>query len=287
MISAPQQPLTRLKACGVPRVSSDASVWKSFIKAIDFSALEKLYFYADHSYFDLEPLESLVDCFENINAPLPLRVLDLSRDRGDSVKAPVDNRVLRGTMPEPMRSRHHNRTGDVTGAWYFLTQPKRPKFEPVAYVESRALKTPKAAEKNCHEWSSWMKDLSSSKVPTIQELAKAAQPLVTSDVDNYFKGRVVAKRSLEGLKGMVLGTWRFRQGVNIISKRFLRSGLDPSGGRGNGRMAESMGHFWRPKRSGCWIEDVLIEAARELVGRSNTKSIPSSFTHRTRSQKCP
>jgi hypothetical protein len=49
-----------------------------------------------------------------------------------------------------------------------------------------------------------MKDTSSSKVPKIQELAKAAKPLVATDIDKYFKGRVVAKRSLATLKASSL-----------------------------------------------------------------------------------
>jgi hypothetical protein len=86
------------------------------------------------------------------------------------------------------------------GAGYFLAQSKRPKFDPSEYIENRAIKTPKAAQKLRREWEAWMKDLSSSKHAVVSELAKTARPMTATDLDKYYKSRVVANRALAVLE---------------------------------------------------------------------------------------
>jgi hypothetical protein len=86
------------------------------------------------------------------------------------------------------------------GAGYFISQSRRPIFDPAQYIQSRALPNVKVAQKLRREWAGWMKDLSSSKNQSISGIAKTAQPMTAAHLDKYYKGRVVAKRALAVLE---------------------------------------------------------------------------------------
>ncbi|KAF9549935.1 hypothetical protein EC957_001995 [Mortierella hygrophila] len=113
------------------------------------------------------------------------------------------------------------------GAGYFLAQPKRLKFDPLEYIENRAIKNSKVAQKLRREWEAWMRDLSSSKNATVSEVAKTARPMKAADLDKYYKNET---------------NQEFEAMVETLDRRY----------------------FWTLQCSGRCVEDVLIEAARNI-----------------------
>ncbi|KAG0230381.1 hypothetical protein BGW41_002540 [Actinomortierella wolfii] len=165
------------------------------------------------------------------------------------------------------------------GAAYFLSQPRRPVFDPAKYIQSRALPNVKVAQKLRREWAGWMKDLSSSNNSSISEMARTARPMTAVDLDNYYKDRVIAKRALVVLESSTeqLEDADHELTSNILSEMELLQESPSKRRKANTALEDGYEinqefeamvktldrrHFWTLQCSGRCVEDVLIEVAR-------------------------
>lgn len=85
------------------------------------------------------------------------------------------------------------------GAGYFLSQTGRLRFEPAGYIAFRGV-VRAASPKLLQEWDRWLRDLGKSINTTVQKAVKGASSMTQEHLDQFYEGRVVAKRDLAALE---------------------------------------------------------------------------------------